>query len=294
MDMERRLILRSMARRWWIFLAVLLITVGATLFLTLRETPIYRAKATYVTRLSDEITDAKTESTVLDSLNRYVELQGTYSEIAMSQMIKRQAGKKIGITGSELRKLSVSSRTLPGSRILEISVEGEDPQLIRDFTTAVGEETMTYVNNLYPSYELTLLDDPNAPNTPISPKIPYNVIVGTLLGTFLGAIALLLSSWLRGDFKEIQAIQSDQGEPSVLLPLKSELGILMQQCELIRAELNETRELIHNTENEARALRTVLNNWSKNGSSQGRGKKTEVQPEEQNETGHLEHESPSE
>lgn len=294
MDMERHLILRSLARRWWILLTVLLITVGATLALTLRETPIYRAKATYITRLGSEITDAKTESTVLDSLNRYVELQGTYSEIAMSQMIKRQAGKKIGLTGSDLRGLTVSSRTLPGSRILEISVEGEDPQLIRDFTTAVGEETMTYVNDLYPSYELTLLDAPNAPNTPISPKIPYNLIVGTLLGTFLGSVALLLSSWLRGDLKNIPAIPDTREEPGAFVPLKTELSLLLQQCEVIRTELNETRELIHNTESEARTLRTMLNNWSKNGSSHGRGKKTEVQPEEQNETGHLEHESPSE
>ncbi|HET6597154.1 MAG TPA: hypothetical protein VFG81_16125 [Anaerolineales bacterium] len=282
-----------MARRWWIFLTVLLITVGATLYLTLRETPIYRSKATYVTRLSSEITDAKTTSTVLDSLNRYVELQGTYSEIAMSQMIKRQAGKNIGITGSELRKLSVSSRTLPGSRILEIAVEGEDPQLIRDFTTAVGEETMTYVNNLYPSYELTLLDSPNAPNSPTSPKIPYNLVVGTLLGVVLGSVALLISSWLRGDLKNISTIPSVQEEPTALVPLKNELALLMQQCELIRTELSETRELIHTTEGEARTLRTMLNDWSKNGSSQGRSKKVEVHLEERNETGRLGYESPN-
>jgi len=289
--MEQRLILRSMARRWWIFLTVLLITVGATLFLTLRETPIYRAKATYITRLSSEITDAKTTSQVLDSLNRYVEFQGTYSEIAMSQMIKRQAGRKIGLSGSDLRGLTVSSRTLPGSRILEISVEGENPELLRDFTTAVGEETMAYVNNLYPSYELALLDAANAPNNPISPKLPFNLVVGTILGTFLGIVALLISSRLRGDLKNIPAVQSHREDPSVLLPLKNELAHLMQQCELIRAELNGTRELIHNTENEARAVRTMLNGWANNGSLHDSENKLAVHLEGQDEAGHLKSES---
>ena len=290
--MESRLILRSMTRRWWIFLTVLLITVGVTLFLTLRQTPIYRAKGTYIIRLSSEITDAKTVSTVLDSLNRYADIQGTYSEIAMSQMIKRQAGSKMELPGSELRKLSVSSRTLPGSKILEITVEGENPELLRDFTKVVGEETMASVNALYPSYELTPLDPPNAPNTPISPKIPFNLVVGTLLGAFLGFAALLISSWLRGDFKTTAVIPSDREEPSALMPLKTELESLLQQCEVIRVELNETRELIHSTESEARTLSTMLNNWSKNGSSGGREKKTAL--EEQNETGYVEHESPSE
>jgi capsular polysaccharide biosynthesis protein len=290
--MEPRLIFRTMARQWWIFLTVILITVGATLFLTLRQTPIYRAKGTYIIRLNSEITDAKTVSTLLDSLNRYAELQGTYSEIAMSQMIKRQAGSKMELPGSELRKLSVSSRTLPGSKILEITVQGENPELIRDFTKVVGEETMAYVNELYPSYEIAPLDSPNAPNTPVSPKIPFNLVVGTLLGVFLGFVAVLVSSLLRGDFRNRSVIPSDVEEPSELVPLKQELESLLQQCEVIRVELNETRELIHNTESEARTLRATLNNWSKNGSSRGKEKKTAL--EEENETGYVEHESSSE
>jgi len=242
--------------------------------------------------LSSEITDAKTASTVLDSLNRYAELQGTYSEIAMSQMIKRQAGSKMELPGSELRKLTIASRTLPGSRILEITVEGENPELLRDFTKAIGEETMTYVNALYPAYEMAPLDPPNAPNTPISPKIPFNLVVGALLGAFLGFAALLISSWLRGDFKNTSVIASNGEEPSALVPVKKELESLLQQCEVIRVELNETRELIHNTESEARALRTILNSWSTNGSSRGKEKETAL--EEQNETSYVEHESSDE
>lgn len=263
--MEQRSIMQSVMRRWWIFLLVLLITVGATLFLTMRETPVYRTKATFITRLSGEVTDAKTTSTVLDSLNRYVELQGTYSEIAMSQMIKREAGKKLGI--GDLGELTVSSRTLPGSRILEISVEGQDPQLIRDFAKAIGDETMTYVNNLYPPYELTLLDPPGSPNTPISPKLPINLILGLVLGAFLGSAALVLSSWLRGDLKNVPVMEGDREGQSASAPLTKEFEVLQQQYALIRAELSETREMIHNTENEARTISTMLNSWSKNGNS---------------------------
>jgi capsular polysaccharide biosynthesis protein len=265
--MEPRLILRSLAQKWWIFLVVLLITVGATLFLTLRQTPTYRSKATYLTHLNSEITDAKTVSTALDSLNRYDELLGTYSEIAMSQMIKRQAGGKMELPGTILRTLTVSSRTVPGSKILEISVEGEDRELIRDFNQVVGEQTMTYVNGLYPSYRMTLLDPPTAPGNPISPKLPFNLVLGTVLGGFLGFAAVLLSSWLRGDLKHIPAVQNNQAEASALVPLKDEIELLLRQCELIRAELNVTRELIFHTESEARTLRATLNSWPKNGHS---------------------------
>jgi capsular polysaccharide biosynthesis protein len=269
---------------------VLLITVGATLFLTIRQTPTYKTKATYIIRLSSEITDAKTTSTVLETLNRFPEFQGTYSEIAMSQMIKRQAGKKLGLSGSQvLSTMTVSSRTLPGSRILEISVEGEDPELIRDFTNAVGEETIAYVNDLYPSYRLTPLDPPNAPNKPISPKLPFNLVLGIVLGGFLGLVSVLLSSWLRGDLRNIPTVQNDQESTGALASLSDELQLLLRQCELIRAEFNVTRELIYHTEREARTLRATLNSWPKNGHSHGRGKKETVHQEEQNESSQLEH-----
>lgn len=291
--MEPRLIFRSIAKRWWLFLTVFVITLGATVFLTLEQTPIYKTRATYIIRLSSEITDAKTTSTVLETLNRFPEFQGTYSEIAMSQIIERQAGDKIGLSANDLRTLSVSSRTLPGSRILEISVEGPDPQLIRDFATAVGEETMTYVNNLYPSYQLTLLDAPAGSNKPINARLPFNLVLGAILGGFFGFATVLLSSWLRGDFKNVPAMQSDREQPAALLPLKEELELLLQQCALIRAELNETRELVYHTETQARLVRTMLSGFSKNGSSQARGKKVLIHKDEQNETGNLESQSPN-
>ena len=293
--MDTRLILRSMFRKWWIFLLVLLITVGATLFLTLRETPVYRSKATYITRLSGNITDAKTASTLLDSLNRYAEIHGTYSEIAMSTMIKREAGERLDLQRGDMRTLSVSSRTLPGSKVLEITVQGSDPQLIHDFAGAVGEETMEYVNALYPSYELALLDPPSTPDAPISPKIPFNLTVGILLGAFLGAVAVLISAWMRGDLKSLSAIQSNRRETNTeLQPVKREIELILQQFASIRTELSETRELIHSTESDARTLRTTLNNWPNNGNSHREGKKKAVHSEEHHETADLEHEPPAE
>jgi capsular polysaccharide biosynthesis protein len=266
--MEQHLIARLMARKWWIFLVVLLVTVGATLLLTMRQTPIYRAKATYVNRLS-EITDTKTISTALDTLNRYDNLQGTYSEIAMSQVIKDKAGSKMGLSNTDLRNFSVSSRTVPGSRILEITVEGQDPELVSDFAGVVGEETMAYVNDLYPSYQLALLDAPATSNRPVSPRLTFNLVLGIILGAFLGFTALLLSSWLRGDFKNAPAIQSVQDEPGELQlqPVRRELELLLQQCEQIRSELNETREVIQNTESQAKTVHTMLDTMSKNGHS---------------------------
>lgn len=290
--MEPRL-LQSLVRKWWMFLIVLAITAGATLFLTMRQTPVYRSKATYIMRLSSEITDTKSISTALDTLNRYNELLGTYSEIAMSQMIKRQAGTRLGISGPDRSSMSVSSRTVPGSKVLEISVEGPNPELVRSFAEAVGEETITYVNDLYPAYRLTLLDDPSAPGKPISPQLTLNLVLGIVLGGFLGLTAVFLSIWLRGELKSAPAAENSPQEGLPLPPVQRELESLLEQLAWIRAELSETREAVRNTESQAKAISTLLANTSRNGSSHGKEKKAAVARAEEDGTGYSGSESPN-
>lgn len=268
--MEIQSIVKTLIRRWWIFAAVFVVVFGATALLTLRQKPVYKSTATYIMRLSSQITEAKTISTALDILNRNDDLQGTYSEIAMSQMIKREAASKLGISNNDLRNLSVSSRAVNGSKILEITVEGEDPQQVRDFVAAVGDETTGYANALYVAYNLELLDAPNVPARPISPKLSLNLILGAILGAFFGLAALLVTSWVRGDFKLSVSRVSAEDELSNLLPLEKELEQLFEQCRQIRTELSETHAVLHITGVEARSVYTMLNDLPKNGHTNGK------------------------
>jgi capsular polysaccharide biosynthesis protein len=249
--MEQRFT-QSMSRRWWIFLLVFLITVGATLYLTMREAPVYRARGTYVNRLNSEITDARTVSSALDTLNRTDNLQGTYSEIAMSEMIKRRAGSKMGISNDDLRGLSVNSRVVPGSTVLEITVEGENLQLVRDFANVVGEETMAYVNSLYPSYQMTPLDAPTASGRPISPKLELNLLLALALGLFLGGGTQFFASWLAMRGTPAPVVQAEVKEGSA--PVRMDFGALQKQFDVLRVQMEETQRVLHATQEDAQLI----------------------------------------
>jgi diguanylate cyclase (GGDEF)-like protein len=200
--MELKVYLRILARRWWIVVPTLLLTFAATLALTFNEAPLYASSATFVLKLGSAFQDDKDFVSALDILSRRAEIAATYTEVATSRLIKRQAAELLQLTPEQRSALSVSSRALGGTNVVEISVEGLDPTLVRDFTNAVGAQTIAYVRGLYETYELEPLDEAVLRTTPISPNYPLNLGLGAALGLCLGIGMALLAEYLRAQPEE--------------------------------------------------------------------------------------------
>ena len=254
--MDTQLILTTLKKRWWLFLAVFLVTAAATLALTMSQPPVYKAKATYITKLNPEITDDRGITSALDILNRQDETVGTYSQIAMSEKIADLAAEQLQLTPGQKRDYNVNSRVIPGTRMLEISVLGNDPQKVRNFTTAIGEQTAKYVNSLYVTYQLELLDPADAPGNPISPKLDLNLILALALGLFIGAGALFFSAWLtmRANPSPVVKVEEDQ----LYTPVSGELNELQKQFESLRIQMEQTQQMIHATQMDAQLISTQI------------------------------------
>jgi capsular polysaccharide biosynthesis protein len=254
--MDTQLVMKTLKNRWWLFLAVFLITAAATLALTMTQPPVYKAKATYITKLNPEITDDRGITSALDILNRQEETVGTYSQIAMSEKIADLAAEQLQLTAAQARDYTVSSRVIPGSRMLEISVTGKDPQKVRNFTTAVGEQTAKYVNSLYVTYQLEELDPADGPNSPVSPKLDLNLVLALVLGLFIGAGALFFSAWLT--MRSNPTPVANVGREEVFTPVNVELSELQKQFQALRLQMEETQRMIHATQEDAQLISTQI------------------------------------
>lgn len=210
--MELKAYWRIIARRWWIAAPTLLITFGATMLLTFVEPPLYSSTATYVLKLGASFQDDKGFVAALDILSRRAEIAATYTEVATSRLIKRQAADTLGLSPRQRNDLHVSSRAVGGTNVLEITVDGHDPALVRDFTNAIGAQTIAYVGNLYETYELEPLDEAALRNTPVSPNYPLNLGLGALLGLCLGAGLAFLAEYLRDPLEPAASFDILDGE----------------------------------------------------------------------------------
>jgi diguanylate cyclase (GGDEF)-like protein len=112
-------------------------------------------------------------------------------------MIAQQAADALGLSRSERKGLSVSSRLIAGTNILEISVQGNSPTLVRDYANAIGAKTVDYVRSLYEAFELSPLDEATLPGSPINSNEVLNLVLGGIVGLVLGMGLAFLTDYLR-------------------------------------------------------------------------------------------------
>jgi diguanylate cyclase (GGDEF)-like protein len=197
--MEVRAYLRFFLKKWKTILLIFMVTFGVTAYLTFKTDPVYKSTTTYIVRLSDfsaEGTDNKNAISAIDTLSNRSEIAATYARVVRSQLIRDQAAKELGLSSSQVSGLDVSSQILAGTNVLEISVEGKDPALVRDFANSLGQQSVTYGQKLYEIYDLEKLDEATLPKKPIKPNTLSNLILGGVLGFILGFAFALLMEYL--------------------------------------------------------------------------------------------------
>ena len=182
--MEIARYLEIVKKRWRLVALGMVATVAFTaLFVSLQESE-YESSGTYVVRpRSVNVDDA---ARAIETLVRGVEINSTFANIAGSNLIKSRARELVDASIST-SGLKTSGRVIAGTNILEFSVTGEDPNAVYALAAALGDVTADYVQNLDEVFELTLLDPPRVPKDPVGPNKTLTMMLGVVLGAFLGA-----------------------------------------------------------------------------------------------------------
>lgn len=121
----------------------------------------------------------------MDTLIGRVEINETFAEIAESKLIRNNAIEKLGISGKDSRYYSAAAYVIVGTNLLEIYARGNDPDTVKAFADAVGEETVLYIDKLYDVFELEPLDQARRPSSPVN-FAPWQIfIVFVILGLII-------------------------------------------------------------------------------------------------------------
>jgi diguanylate cyclase (GGDEF)-like protein len=206
MDMELKIYLRILLKKWWIVLSAFLITFTATIVLTFTQAPTYRATATFVTAPGDSFDNIGSIVGGLNVLSTRTEIASTYAQVAASWLIRREAAEELNLSWDQWKGFSVGSQLRAGTNVIEITVEGSDPVLVRNFANAVGAKTMTYVQDLYEIYDLRPLDQAGLPVYPIKPNKVLYLALGAIFGLALGVGLAFLSEYLQAPLESMTSL----------------------------------------------------------------------------------------
>jgi capsular polysaccharide biosynthesis protein len=264
--MEIETFLRVPAQKWRIILPIFIITVISSAIFTLRQPTIYEARATFVTNLSTTFENDRDFANVLSILSQRVEIATTYAEVAESRRLNQIASEDLGLSSEVRQNLVVNSRLIPGTNIIEITVQSEDPILARDFANSIGESTINYVKNLYEAFTLTPLDEATTPRWPIQPKFIINLILGGVLGMALGVCVAFLIYYFQTSDKspDVHHEILDQVKPSnnekdlAIRQLKQEMMEISSQFETTKHELYQIKTALNRNNHYTKDIRAVV------------------------------------
>ncbi len=231
--MELKVYFRILLKKWWIVTPIFLVVLTAGIVFTYEKAPIYGTSSTYVVVPSSSFGDVKSFAGGLETLARRDEIATTFAEIASSRRVKQLALDSLSIESG--RDYSVDSQLRAGTNIIEITVEGPDPVLVRDLADALGVALEEYVQGLFEVFVMVPLDEATLPKKPISPNKALNISLSAVFGLVLGAGLAFLTEYLEAPLTSPVSVNIIDDETGIY---NREYFLRRLSEEMIRAKRN--------------------------------------------------------
>lgn len=194
--MEINLYLQSLRRGWWLILLTVLVSTIASLLISYFTPPVYQTVARFVVAPNPDIFSSSYDIVdSLDTLDRR-SIVNTYKELLESPTIYRR-DPNINDLGTAMEDYIIVAAVIPETNILELTVEGPDALNVVLVADAIGNQAVTYINDLYPVYVFSVLDGAALPTEPIRPLPLQNAGLAVLFGGIVGLVLVFTKEQLQ-------------------------------------------------------------------------------------------------
>lgn len=152
------------------------------------------------------------------------EASSTYTELSSSQMltndvaellesarIEKSVSAQLGLEDLSAYKMSVSSSTT--SRVVELSVEGKDPNMAARVASAAATEVSSIAQEVMHVESVNIIDEASTPDTPSGPKRMLYVAVAFLAGLFAAVAIVVLADMLNMTIRSEDELEELTGLP---------------------------------------------------------------------------------
>lgn len=174
-------------KRRWLVLLVLVVSIGFSAYFAQVRAPVYESTATIAVTPNADRLQVPTGEDPLSTL------LGTYAQIAVSGDNIDAASR---LAGHPVDPSAITTSTEPGTGILRVSARDTVPQravkTARSVASALKEATSD--NRVLIT---SVVGPPALPDTPVQPRPPLIIAVGTLIGATLAVMLALLVEQFR-------------------------------------------------------------------------------------------------
>lgn len=192
---------------WMIILSGVILGIIAIAGTKLFITPQYQS-TTKMYVLAKQNTDVLTSS----DLQAGALLTKDYAEMIKSRTVAESTIDALGLTMSpEVLIGKISVKTSTDTRVLAISVTAPDPVVARDIADTVRDMAAEHIKSVMNIEAVNVVDKANTPDSPISPSVKKNGLMGGMLGCVLAAAVIVFFYMMNDTIKTEEDVEKYLG-----------------------------------------------------------------------------------
>ncbi|MDY3049854.1 MAG: polysaccharide biosynthesis tyrosine autokinase [Rothia sp. (in: high G+C Gram-positive bacteria)] len=222
--------LRTLRRSWYILVLAALLGAGAGLGFSLLQPKIYASDATGVVTTGD--TGSIALASASDTLTKSKATQ--YQVLATSRTVAQRALELSGYQLSPEEALSMVSASVPlDTAQIKVTVRSQDPEMAKNLADAwikaLGENVKSVENSGNQSassgqafaVQTVMQFNPyvpaNTPQSPISPNLKLNTLLGLIIASLIGLLLLFIRSIRDRSIRSLEALIEVTGPETPVL-----------------------------------------------------------------------------
>lgn len=211
--MEIKQYLNIIIKRLWLIILLPVIAVAISAYVTIF--------------VMDPVYESNTTLFIINK-QQNPELAIAYSEIMVGQFLVkdyRELVRSRAVTGAVIEKMQLTGISPSGlagkifvnskndTRIIEIRVQDEDPQMAGKIADATAEEFMVKIKELMKVENVDMIDKAEIPTAPVKPRASVNIAISLFVGLFTAMGLAFLIEYLDDTVKTAEDIESQMNIP---------------------------------------------------------------------------------
>lgn len=194
--MALRNYLRTLQNAWRFIAICTLAAWVISLAISLTTVPQYRSNASFLIFPNANLTSSRDVMSSLDTLEGQ-KVIATYQSIFGSERVFNDTLRMLGFDESEVGDYTVRLPEATTSNILELWVEGPNPQTAALLANTVGQNGINYIKGVYQIYDISFLDQASVSENPFKPNTLRNGEIAAAIGLVIGILGVTLSEQLK-------------------------------------------------------------------------------------------------
>ena len=194
---------RILMRSWRLVAITALLAWIISLGISLNTVPLYRASATFIISPNANLISSRDVVTSLDTLEGR-NVISTYGDILSSRRVFEDAARALNLEFSSLQAYQRQTVVKTNSNILELIVEGPNPDTAALLANNIGQNGINYIKGIYQVFDIAFLDQATPPLEPFAPRALRSGLIFTAAGLLIGMLAAILKEQLRAPLEALR------------------------------------------------------------------------------------------